>query len=376
MLILAKHVLKVRILYYIQRMRNSFWILKEIRKKTLWVPFVRRTPAIRSKLIESIRQVLYENNDFRRKFLNDVGKRIYSGWIRGKKDEWVRITFLGGAREVGRSCMLLQTPESRILIDCGINVAASDENAFPKLDSPDFKIDELDAVIISHAHLDHLGFLPYLFKYGYKGPVYCTSPTRDVGALLCLDYVGIAQKEARNHVYSSTDIKEFVKHTICLDYEEVTDITPDVRLTFYNAGHNIGSSLIHLHIGNGLHNLLITGDVNYELSNLLAPAATRFPRLETVVIESTYGSKDDIIPSRGESEAYLIKIINETFARGGKVLMPTLGVGRSQELMIVLERAMREGIIPKKPIYVQGMVWDVTAIHTAYPDFFNNKIKK
>ena len=113
-------------------------LLKEIRKKTLWVPFVRRTPAIRSKLIESIRQVLYENNDFRRKFLNDVGKRIYSGWIRGKKEEWVRITFLGGAREVGRSCMLLQTPESRILIDCGINVAASDENAFPKLDSPDF----------------------------------------------------------------------------------------------------------------------------------------------------------------------------------------------------------------------------------------------
>jgi len=350
-------------------------LLKEIRKKTLWVPFVRRTPAIRSKLIESIRQVLYENNDFRRKFLNDVGKRIYSGWIRGKKDEWVRITFLGGAREVGRSCMLLQTPESRILIDCGINVAASDENAFPKLDCPDFRIDELDAVIISHAHLDHLGFLPYLFKYGYKGPVYMTTPTRDVGALLCLDYVGIANKEARSHIYGSNDIKEFVKHTICLDYEEVTDITPDVRLTFYNAGHNLGSSLIHLHIGNGLHNLLITGDFNYETSNLLSSSVTQFPRLETVIMESTYGSKNDTPVSRRESEDMLIGFIKETISKGGKILMPMLGVGRSQEIMIIIERAIREGKLEKIPIFVHGMMWDVTAIHTAYPDFFNSRIR-
>lgn len=351
-------------------------LLKEVKKRTLWVAFVRRTPAIRSKLIESIRQVLYENNDFRRKFLNDVGKRIYSGWIRGKKDEWVRISFLGGAREVGRSCMLLQTPESRILIDCGVNVAAPDESAYPKLDSPDFNINDLDAVIISHPHLDHLGFIPFLFKYGYKGPVYCTSPTRDIGALLCLDYVGISQKEARNGLYTSTDIKNFVKHTICLDYGEVTDITPDVRLTLYNAGHNLGSSLIHLHIGNGLHNLLVTGDFNYETSNLLAAASTKFPRLETVITEATYGSRTDITMSRRECEDILIRIIKETIAKGGKVLMPTLGVGRSQEIMLIIERAIREGKLEKIPVFIHGMMWDVTAIHTAYPDFFNNRIKR
>jgi len=351
-------------------------LLREIKHKTLWVPLIHRTPSIRSKLIENIRQVLYENNDFRKKFLDQVGKRIYSGWTRGKKEEWVRLTFLGGARQVGRSCMLLQTPESRVLVDCGINVAAPEDSMYPFFDVPEFRINELDAVIITHAHLDHCGIVPMLFKFGYEGPVYCTEPTRDVAALLCLDYIQVGQYDSKKQLFSSADVKSMVKHTICLEYEEVSDITPDIRLTFYNAGHNLGSSMAHLHIGNGLHNLLITGDVNYELSNLLAPAATRFPRLETVVIESTYGSKDDIIPSRGESEAYLIKIINETFARGGKVLMPTLGVGRSQELMIVLERAMREGIIPRKPIYIQGMVWDVTAIHTAYPDFFNNKIKK
>lgn len=351
-------------------------LLKEIKQKTLWVPLIRRTPSLRSKLIENIRQVLYENNDFRKKFLDQVGKRIYSGWTRGKKEEWVRLTFLGGARQVGRSCMLLQTPESRIMIDCGLNVAAPEDSMYPIFNAPEFRINELDAVIVTHAHLDHCGVVPMLFKFGYEGPVYCTEPTRDVMALLCLDYIQVGQYDSKKQIFSSTDVKNMVKHSICLEYEEVSDITPDVRLTFYNAGHNLGSAMAHLHIGNGLHNLLVTGDVNYELSNLLAPAITKYPRLETVVIESTYGGKEDVLASRGECEDYLLNIIKDTVARGGKVLMPTLGVGRSQELMIVLERAMREGLIPKMPVYIQGMVWDVTAIHTAYPDFFNNKVKK
>ncbi|MEW6063077.1 MAG: LAGLIDADG family homing endonuclease [Nanoarchaeota archaeon] len=215
-------------------------LLKEIRQKTFWVPVIRRNPPIRSQIIENIRKVLYENNDYRKKFLHNIGKRIYDGWIREKKHEWVRITFLGGAREVGRSCLFLQTPESRILLDCGFNVAASGENAYPYLDVPEFNIKELDAIILCHPHIDHCGFLNYLYKYGFKGPTYCTEPTRDVSALLALDLLGLAHKEAKKALYSSTDIKDFVKHSVCLDYGEVTDITPDVRLTFYNAGHNIG----------------------------------------------------------------------------------------------------------------------------------------
>ncbi|MBU1245922.1 MAG: beta-CASP ribonuclease aCPSF1 [Nanoarchaeota archaeon] len=351
-------------------------ILKEIKKQTMWVPLVKRTPAIRSKLIENIRSVLYLNDDYRKKFLNKVGERIYGGRIRGKKEEWIRVTFLGGARQVGRSSLLLQTPESRILLDCGINVAASGDSMYPFLDSPEFKINELDAVIVTHAHLDHCGLIPLLYKYGYTGPIYCTKPTRDVMALLCLDYISVAAKDAKKQIYSSTDIKNMVKHSICLDYEEVSDITPDIRLTFYNAGHTLGSSMAHMHIGEGLHNLLYTGDMNYEMSNLLAPASTKFPRLETVIVEATYGNKESVMSSREEAETYLLDIINKTIDRKGRVLMPVLGVGRSQEIMLVLERAMREGKIPNVPIFVQGMVWDVTAIHTAYPDFFNSKVKK
>jgi len=351
-------------------------VLKEIKQKTFWVPLVKRTPAIRSKLIENIRKVLYENNDYRRKFLDKIGKRIYDGWIRDKKHEWVRLSVLGAGRQVGRSCFLLQTPESRVLLDCGIDVTGSNSDAYPFLDIPEFNLEDLDAVILTHSHLDHCGLVPYLYKMGYKGPLYCTLPTRDISALLSLDMISVSQKEANKAIYSSADIREMVKHTVTLDYEEVADITPDIRLTFYNAGHTLGSSMAHLHIGNGLHNLLYCGDMNYETSNLLGSASTRFPRLETVMIESTYGGKDDLPPTRKECEEDLVNKIKETLNKKGKILMPVLGVGRSQEIMLILEKSIRNKVLPDIPIYIQGMVWDVTAIHTTYPDFFNNLVKK
>jgi uncharacterized protein len=350
--------------------------LKEIKKKTLWVPLVQRIPSIRSKLIENIRQVLYQNDDYRKKFLNRVGERIYGPRRKEKKTDWIRISFLGGASQVGRSSYLLQTEESNILVDCGVNVAAPEESAYPYLHAPELKIDQLDAVILTHAHVDHSALVPLLFKYGYRGPVYCTPPTRDVASMLCLDFIHIAQMENKKGLYDTADVKEFVKHTITLNYEEVTDITPDVRLTFYDAGHILGSAMAHLHIADGLHNIMFSGDMNFETSNLLSPAVTKFPRLESLLIEGTYGSKDDVVATRQESEEYLKNVIKSTIAQKGKVLMPVLGVGRSQEIMMILERAMKEKQIPEVPIYVQGMVWDVTAIHTAYPDFFNSKTRQ
>jgi len=350
-------------------------ILREIKQKTLWVPLIRRTPAHRSQLIENIRSVLYQYSDYRRKFLNRVGHRIYDGWIRGKKQEWVRLTYLGGARQVGRSCILLQTPESRILLDCGINVA-SDEQPYPHLEAPEFRIDELDAVIIGHSHMDHSGFLPYLFKFGYRGPVYCTSPTRDVMSLLQLDFVKIQQTEGKEPIYSTDDVKESVKHTIVLDYEEVTDITPDVRLTFYNAGHILGSALVHLHVGNGLHNIVYSGDLKYGRTALLEPANTRFPRVETLMIESTYGGKDNILPPLKEEEEELRQILENTIKKGGKILMPVLGSGRAQDIIVMIEQFIREGKLEKIPVYIDGMVWDITAIHTAYPEYLSNNLRK
>ena len=350
-------------------------LLRDIKAKIHWVPLIKRTPAIRSLLIENIRAVLYQNSDYRRKFLDRIGHRIYDGWVRGKKNEWVRITFLGGARQVGRSCLFVQTPESRVLIDCGINVAAEGENIYPHLDVPEFKIEELDAVIVTHAHLDHSGLVPYLFKFGYRGPVYCTEATRDLMALLQLDFVKIQQSEGKDPIYDAEHIKEMVKHTVCLDYEEVSDITPDFRLTLYNSGHILGSSMAHLHIGNGLHNFLYTGDLKFGKTQLFAPAATVFPRLETLIIESTYGGKDNIMPPIKEEEEEFKKVIAETVKRGGKVLMPVLGSGRAQDMIVILEDMIRTGQIEKIPVYIDGMVWDIMAIHTAYPEFLNSTMR-
>ena len=194
-------------------------------------------------------------------------------------------------------------------------------------------------------------------------------------ALLQLDMVKIQRSEGKEPIYTSEEVRQMVLHTVGLEYEEVTDITPDVRLTLYNAGHMLGSAVVHLNIGNGLHNLVYTGDLKYARTNLLEPANTQFPRVETLITESTYGGKENVQADL-EADEYMCKVIYDTFARGGKVLMPVLGSGRAQEVMIIIERLMREGKMLKAPVYLDGMLWDITAIHTAYPEYLNRNIQQ
>jgi len=347
--------------------------LKEIKESTFWIPVVVRESSIPSDITKNIRKVLYDDSNARQAFLNKVGERIYETNKSGGKEMWARLSMLGGSRQVGRSAFLLQTPESKVLIDCGVNVAASGTDSFPILTAPEFDIQDLDAVIISHAHLDHSGFLPYLFKYGYDGPVYCTAPTRDIMALLQLDYIDVMQSQAKKAIFSSTEVKKAVKNTITLEFGEVTDITPDVRITLYNAGHIIGSSLVHLHLGEGWHNILYTGDYKLKETKLLNPAHTKFPRVETFITESTYGGPDDFMEPREKSEKELVDFVHKIIKRKGKVLVPVLGVGRAQEVMIILEKALRKS---KIPIYIDGMVWDVTTITGAYPEYLNSEIRQ
>ncbi len=351
-------------------------ILEKIRKETLWVPQVQRSAAIKSKITDSIREVLYANNNYRRKFLNEIGEKIYKKWNPEKMDIWARLTCLGGGRQVGRSCFLLQTPNSKVLLDCGVDVASSGSNRFPFFNIPEFNISELDAVILSHAHLDHSGLMPYLYKMGYKGPIYMTAPTRDIAALLALDFIGVSYKQATTPLFASRDVSEMLKHSVCLNYNEVTDITPDLRITFYNAGHVLGSSQVHINIGNGLHNFVYTGDTKYGKTRLLDPAVNKFPRVESIQIESTYGSRDDVLPTRKETEEKFLSLVRETIEKGGKVLLPELGLGHSQEALLRVEEAIRTGKLPKIPMYIDGMIWDINAIHTAYPDFLSSNIRE
>jgi predicted metal-dependent RNase len=144
----------------------------------------------------------------------------------------------------------------------------------------------------------------------------------------------------------------------------------------HDAGHVLGSSAIHLNIGDGYHNLLYTGDYKFANTKLLQQIESRYARLETMITESTYGSRQDIQPTLKDCEGDFTKIINETIAKGGKVLVPVLGVGRAQEIMLIIEESIRKGYIPEINVYVDGMVWDITAIHTAYPEFMNSRVRK
>jgi len=347
--------------------------LKEIRMNTFWQPKTIRTPPLHSRTIDLIRGMLSKERQNQKDILLNIGKRIHRPTI--FKDLDIRLTSLGGFREVGRSCILMQTRDSNILLDVGLNVG-NKRDPFPNFDIPEFSIRDLDAVIVSHAHLDHCGMVPFLFKYGYKGPVYCTLPTRNLSTMLQLDFVQICEKEGIPGPYSKRDVKSAVLHTIPLSWGKVTDIAPDIKLTLHNSGHILGSSIIHLHFGKGGFNFIYTGDFKYQKTRLLEKAAVKFPRVEALLIESTYGGPQDRIPSRQDSERDLRQILNSTIKRGGKILIPVLAVGRAQELIIVLEEFISKGIIDHVPIFLDGLISEATAIHTANPDFLSSDLRE
>lgn len=349
-------------------------IIQEIIRKTRWRPRILRSPPIPSKIVAHMRHYLHAESKERERILRTVGERIFRLPVYGVGD--IRISALGGFQEVGRSAILVQTRESQVLLDCGINPGSRNPlEAFPRLDAPEFDMDTLDAVVITHSHLDHCGFVPFLFKYGYDGPVYCSAPTSTLMTLLQLDYLDVMRKQGVIAPYDQKDVRETVLHTLPLRYGAVTDIAPDVRLTLHNAGHILGSSMIHLHIGEGVHNIVYTGDYKYGRTMLLEPAVTRFPRVETIITESTYGATGDVMPSRIEAEENFSSVVNETLGRGGKVLIPVPAVGRAQEIMLIIDGYMKRGLIEEAPVFVEGMISEATAIHTAHPEYLAKEVR-
>ncbi|GAD51926.1 polyadenylation specificity factor [Halarchaeum acidiphilum MH1-52-1] len=349
--------------------------LREITQRSGWTPEVVRTPPIESSTVRNVRNFLKTERDDRRDILEKVGRQIHREEM--SDDEYVRITTLGCCREVGRASFILSTPETRVLIDCGDKPGSEDEVPYLQVsEALGAGANTIDAVVLTHAHLDHSAFIPLLFKYGYDGPIYCTEPTRDLMGLLTLDYLDVAAKEGRTPPYDSEMVREAIKHCITLDYGDVTDIAPDVKLTFHNAGHILGSAVSHFHIGDGLYNVAFSGDIHYEDTRLFNGAVNDFPRVETLVLESTYGGRNDYQTDQEDSERKLIELINETYEDGGKVVIPAFAVGRSQELMLVLEEAMRNDKIPTMPIHLDGMIWEATAIHTTYPEFLRDDLQE
>ena len=347
----------------------------EITEKTGWKLRIRKSTTKPSSTIQAINYQLKVSSSERSKHLKQIGEEIFRPRLTQKSE--VSLLTLGGFGQVGRSCMLLTTSDSKVLIDCGINPGArSPSEAFPRIDWANITLDELDAIVIGHAHLDHTGFLPVLLKYGYKGPIYCTEPTLPMMNLIQLDAIKVAAAQGRTPMYSDRDVFQVMRQAITLPYGSVTDISPDIKLVLSNAGHILGSATCHFHIGNGDHNFVYSGDIKYGRSMLLESANTNYPRVETLLIESTYGAKEDIQPSRQEVEAAFIASVNSVLKDGGKVLIPIPAVGRAQELMMVIDRYMKSGELTEAPVFMEGMIQEATAIHESFPEYLVKELKQ
>ena len=347
----------------------------DLTEKIGWRLRIRKATTIPSRTIQTINATLKQASAERSKQMKQVGDDIFRSRISQRTE--VTLHTLGGFGQVGRSSMLLSTPESKILIDCGINPGArSPMDAYPRLDSLDITLDELDAVVIGHAHLDHTGFLPALCKYGYKGPIYCSEPTLPMMNLIQLDAIKVAAAQGRTPIYAERDVKQVMRQTITLPYGTVTDISPDIKLVLANAGHILGSALCHFHIGNGDHNFVYSGDIKFGKSILFEAASWNFPRVETLLVESTYGLNEDIQPTRQQVESSFINAVNNTLADGGKVLIPIPAVGRAQEIMMVIDHYMKSGEMVEAPVFTEGMISEASAIHESYPEYLARELKQ
>ena len=397
-------------------------MLVQIAQSTGWIAHTRRSPHIPSSSINTLHSTLKSSAKERAEFLQKLGKRVFreplivssvngndtiprrqqlqqqqqqhqtttatatttatseprsnkpQSWSTSKEE--VMLFCLGGVKQVGRSCFVVVTPETKVMLDCGLNPGEmSGLDAYPRLDWFNFDLDDLDAVVISHAHIDHQGFLPTLFKYGYRGPVYCTEPTLPLMILLQTDSVKIANSNGTYLPYASRDVNEVIKHCITLPYGKPTDISPDVTITLNNAGHIMGSATVHLNIS-GAHNILYSGDYKYARTQLLDSAVSMYPRVETLITESTYGNTTDVMPDQQSVYRGFAESINKTLMDGGKVLLPVPAVGRAQEIMLVMAKEMKEGRLIESPIYIEGMISEASAIHMSYAHYLGSDVRK
>jgi KH/beta-lactamase-domain protein len=322
--------------------------------------------------IKNINKIIRNASDYRIQFYKRIGEKIF----REKLDPNIEanLNSLGGFAEIGRSSMILSTNESNVLLDCGMNIYTKDPlSRFPRFDSTGIKLSGIDAVLLTHAHFDHTGFLPMLFKYGYDGPVYCTEPTSYLMYLLYREYVKHYGSDSH---YTDKEFEKVFSHLIHLNYNIVTDVAPDIKVTFYNAGHTIGSSSFHIHLGNGDHNFVYTGDIKFGKSSYLENAVWNFPRVETLLIEGTNGGREDSYLSREDAQERLIEEVNKVIGNQKLVLMPSQLIGTSQELLVTLDMLIKQKKIMKCKLYIDKLITEINSIHEFNLEFLNRELQQ
>lgn len=345
----------------------------DLMEKTGWIIKASKLPQT-TLYLKKINDIIKSSANERIKFFKDVGEKIFRNNLLSSTS--TELVALGGFAELGRSCLLVSTHESKVLVDCGINIYAKEGvSHYPRMDITGMKMNDIDAVLITHSHLDHCGFLPHLYKYGYSGPVYCTPPTMNLMAVALYEY----QKEfSTTCTFSEWDIEKIITHTITLGFSTVTDISPDIKVVFSNSGHTLGSAMIHMHIGSGDHNLVYTGDFKFSKCLHLENASWNFPRVETLVIESTFGAREDIF-SRDESIEKLKTIIDSSIEQRSKILVPVSLSGTAQELILLLkligeEKDEMKEKFPK--VYVEQAIAESNSIHEFFYEYLSKDLQE
>lgn len=293
----------------------------------------------------------------------------------------MEITFVGAAREVTGSCHLLHVNGYTVALDCGMFQGRRQEAAEKNRQLP-LPIEKLDAVVLSHAHIDHSGRLPYLIAEGYSKTIWATSATRDLSAVMLADSAHIQEKDAE---FLAKRRKDFVeplygmRHAVRtmdlmvgVPYNRAFDVVPGVKATYIDAGHILGSASVELDCTeNGkTKRLVFSGDIGRS-----GLAIVRDPTppdgADALIMESTYGNRDH--ESVEGARAQLAQVVRDTAARGGRVLIPAFAVGRTQEMIYALHGLVREGAIPAIPIYVDSpLAIDTTTVFEMHPETFDH----
>ncbi len=263
------------------------------------------------------------------------------------------ITFLGSCREIGRAGFLIEDGGESFLVDYGTKF--QDPPAFPDM----IPTENLQGVAVTHAHLDHSGGLPRILQEDSDISLFCTPATRDLSIILLHDMHNLSRGRVP---FDRHDIMRVKRQCIPTSYEETVPLGHSFEMTLFNAGHIPGSAMVSVRV-NGKR-ILFTGDFNAIESRLNPGARNNLPRHDIVVTESTYARR--VNPPRDEIERNLIETIEDTMRRGGVVLIPAFAVGRSQEIMCILERY---GITQKYPVYIDGLARDVNQILVRHPQY-------
>jgi len=292
----------------------------------------------------------------------------------------MEITFVGAAREVTGSCHLLHVNGKTVALDCGMFQGRRSESAEKNKALP-VPIAELDAVVLSHAHIDHSGRLPFLVAQGYSRTIWATAATRDLSAVMLADSAHIQEKDAEflarkkklfvEPLYGMRHATRTMELMVGVPYNKPFDIVPGVQGTYVDAGHILGSASVILDCTEGsvTRRLIFSGDVGRSgLSIIRDPVPPT--GADAVIVESTYGNRDH--ESVDGARARLAEVIRATAARGGRVLIPAFAVGRTQELIYSLHSLVKEGVIPSIPIYVDSpLAIDATTVFQMHPETFD-----